>query len=607
MKSGTLPDRAGHERVEFAEVTFFPISSGAPGGRRAKSVAVAILWLLLASAFVATVGPRSPPASGFQEAGQFASTVIGQANFTSQSSSLASASLNRPFRSGFDGSGDLWVADENDHRVVEFKPPFTDGESASVEIGQPSFGVTTTTPANVTVASQASLYGPVSVAFDSSGDLWVSDFVDNRVTEYVPPFTSGMNASLELGQPAGDLQFMTHTPRPPNNGLAAPLDLAFDPSGDLWVADRGNNRVVEYARPFIDGESPSVVVGQDFLNASVGATTRSGLHSPESIAFDAAGNLWVVDQVNNRVLEFASSSLKGNGPQAVLEIGQRAGQEQFLSNESGRSQSALNAPVGVAFDSSGDLLVSDRANNRILGFSPPFTDGMNASFEIGQPGGTGQFTTGVSSTSQDNLDNPLGIAVDARGDLWVADQLNGRLLEFSGDAAATSGEDAIVSQGAAAVNEPSTGVSVGMKGIASGSLVNFYTSDLERQPPGTGSPGLNAPGSYSAFYEVEASDASGSAATVCIANTHVTGSTDLRLYADGVWYEASAVNRTQGVSICGDLPPPELHSLLLLAIGGPSSASSSPSSWPLGALVAVAAVVLAGVTFVVLKRRSPRY
>jgi len=565
---------------------------------QSKSYAAALLWLLLASAFVAALSAPSHQANGFQSAGQFASTVIGQENFSSAAPSLASDRLNRPFRSAFDSSGDMWVADENNHRVVEFKPPFTDGEAASVEIGQPNFTV------SLTQATQSSLFGPVAMTFDRSGDLWVSDFADSRVTEYAPPFADGMNASLELGQPSGDLQFVTHSARAPGNGLAAPVDLAFDSSGDLWVADRGNNRVLEYTPPFIDGGSPSIVIGQDSLNASAASTTRSGLNAPESIAFDSSGNLWVVDQQNNRILEFGVGSPKVDGPEAELEIGQPAGSNQFSTNASSISQSGLDAPVGIAFDSSGDLLVSDRANNRILGFEPPFADGMNASFEIGQPAGATQFTSNLYALSQDDLYNPLGISFDSSGNLWVADQENSRVLEFSGSATVTAGADALVSNGGASVDEtPTTGIKMDLKGVSIGNLVNLYSADLPSQPPDTGNSGLE---SHAAYYQAKVSGATGATAVFCVANPQVSDSTDMKYFDGAAWEEADGLNRTVGVSVCGSLPPSDLGSLLLLAVGGTLPASGSPATLELAVLVAAVAVALAGVTYVAIRRRLSR-
>jgi len=191
--------------------------------------------------------------------------------------------------------------------------------------------------------------------------------------------------------------------------------------------------------------------------SSASSTLQSGLNAPESVAFDSAGNLWVADEDNNRILEFASASLAQDNPSAILEIGQPAGPGQFNSSEGALTQTGLHAPVGLAFDAAGDLWASDRINNRVLEFKPPFADGMNASVEIGQLAGSTEFTSNSAETSQDGLSNPLGIAFDQAGNLWVADQVNSRIVEFEGSAPAATGVEASQSNGSSSSSEAPTG------------------------------------------------------------------------------------------------------------------------------------------------------
>ena len=535
-------------------------------------------------------------ADAFQASGQYAATVIGQGNFTSRIAGLSPQNLYQPFRPTFDSSGDLWVGDEADHRVVEFMPPLTDGEPASLEIGELNFAEGATNGS--LPASQDTLFGPVAVAFDKSGDLWVADFVYNRVTEYKPPFEDGMNASLELGQPAGSSQFTKHPAQSPSMGLNAPVALAFDSAGDLWVVDRGNNRLVEYAPPFVSGQTPSLVVGQPSLNSSAGATTQSGLNGPESAAFDSSGNLWVVDEGNDRVLEYGNSSLESDGPRAVLELGQRAGPGEFVSNGSEVSRSTFGAPMGVAVSPWGDLLVSDRSGNRILGFEPPFSDGMNASYEIGQHAGPSQFAAAPASVTQNGLHNPLGLAFDPSGNVWVADQLNARVLEFSSLAAVTSGTDVSATATGASDNESSTtGLSMSVKETSSAS-VNFYSAKLSAQPPGSGT--LPLSGSR-VFYQAKVSGGSGDVA-ICVRDPRASNSTSMMFFDGASWIGAGDLKATSGGSICGDVPSATLSSLTLLAV---TEAPGPPLASPLlqAAALLAAAVAFGTISYIVLKTR----
>jgi hypothetical protein len=121
---------------------------------------------------------------------------------------------------------------------------------------------------------------------------------------------------------------------------------------------------------------------------------------PTGIDFDSSGNLWVADTGNNRVLEFLKSGFT-NGEAASLEIGQPSGSSAFTSNTGATTQSGLNSPVSVRFDSGGNLWVTDETNYRELEFCKTaggncvagFANGELASIEIGQPSSPAPFTT----------------------------------------------------------------------------------------------------------------------------------------------------------------------------------------------------------------------
>jgi hypothetical protein len=123
----------------------------------------------------------APPALTFAT-GQAASFVIGQPGFTSDSPGTSASQLNRPRGVAFDSDGNLWVPESDNHRVLEFVPPFSTGMSASLVLGQPDF----TTRTHLYPPDQKSTGAPRSIAFDSSGDLWVASW-DGRILEFVPP------------------------------------------------------------------------------------------------------------------------------------------------------------------------------------------------------------------------------------------------------------------------------------------------------------------------------------------------------------------------------------------------------------------------------------
>lgn len=288
---------------------------------------------------------------------------------------------------------------------------FTTGQSASLVIGQNDF--TTNAPG----FSQTKVGVPAASAFDAAGNLWVADEGGNRVLMFKPPFTNGKAASLVIGQ----ADFTHTTPDTNQTRLREPYGLAFDASGKLWIADKYNNRTLMFKPPFTSGMAASLVIGQSSFTTNTPATSQSGLNLPQSLSFDAAGNLWISDQHNNRVLRFNPPF--SNGMLASIVIGQA----DFTHSSPATTQTGLNYPTGLGFDTSGDLWVAEFNNNRVLMFKPPFTIGMLASLVIGQT----TFATGTPATTQTGLHGPYGLSFDASGNLWVPDALNNRVLRFN--------------------------------------------------------------------------------------------------------------------------------------------------------------------------------
>jgi len=329
--------------------------------------------------------------------GQNAAVVLGQPDFTSSNANATPTinTLNFPIGVAADTSGNVFVAEFSNCRVTQFQPQpqFSNGMNASLVIGQPNF----TTPCPVSpVASPTSLGGPFGVTLDHGGDLWVTDFVNSRVLEYVPlpTFSNGMAASLAIGQPdlvSGNAN--QGGAAPTGATLSSPVNAVFDHSGNLWVVDSANNRVLKFtpSPSFSTGMAASVVIGQPNFtsaapNQSAAAPAANTLSQPLGAAFDSSGDLWIADANNNRVLEFVPQqpgSVFTNGMIANLVLGQL----DSVSSGSGSTASTMNFPIAVAFDAKGNLFVTDQSNSRTLVFAPPFSKGMNATFVLGSPQG----------------------------------------------------------------------------------------------------------------------------------------------------------------------------------------------------------------------------
>ena len=204
------------------------------------------------------------------------------------------------------------------------------------------------------------------------------------------------------------------------NSLAGPHGIAFDAAGNLWVADSSNNRVLKFSAPLSNSENASLVLGQTDFNSQTCSSIRSGLCHPMDVAIDSSGNIWVDDSGNNRILGFAATA--GSGALATTVIGQPS----FGTNRCGLTPRGICGAGHLAFDAAGSLWLSDSGNNRVLRYSKPFTTGMAASLVIGQ---VDLFSRSSSSTAS-GLAGPSGISFDSAGALWVADSLNNRILMF---------------------------------------------------------------------------------------------------------------------------------------------------------------------------------
>jgi sugar lactone lactonase YvrE len=292
-----------------------------------------------------------------------ASVVIGEPNFNSSSQGTGQAQIGYAEYLAVDNSGNLWVSDYQNGRVDEFTPPFSNGESSALEIGAANFSFGGCATGNA-------LCEPSGIAIDPSGNLWAGDGQNASVQEFKAPFSLGKGSSVLLGG-----YYLDHPPNATNFG---PNGLASDSSGDLWVVDGGFNRVLEFTPPFTSREAASLVIGQPNFTTRSNTNNQSMLSGPYAVTFDHSGNLWVADTGDNRVLEFKAPFSSGESASVAI------GQPTLLSTSANTTQSTLAGPEGLAFDTHGNLWVSDTGNSRIMEFVPPFSTGMNATVVIGQ-------------------------------------------------------------------------------------------------------------------------------------------------------------------------------------------------------------------------------
>jgi hypothetical protein len=341
-----------------------------------------------------------------------------------------------PVGAGVDASGNLYITDTGNSRVLEYKAPLTNS-TADVVLGQFDFSHRATNTIDARGVS-----GPSSVTIDTSAvpnRLYVADG-NNRVLGWrdVTAFTNGSPADLVIGQP----DFLSSKCN--NGGLSASslcLDsaVAVDIAGNLYVGDNSNHRVLEYNVPFNGcgsfpcvGGPANLVFGQfgSFTSnvANNGGVSANSMNVPGGLAVDAVGNLYVSDPSNNRVLEYNTPLTTDTTADRVF--GQGGSFTSHAVNNGGVSANSLGEPIPVAVNASGDLFVGDLDNNRVLEYDSPTTTDTTADRVFGQPDFISAACNngGLSASSQCS---PFGVGVDSDGDLYVADYGNNRVLEYS--------------------------------------------------------------------------------------------------------------------------------------------------------------------------------
>src|SRR5438093_580860 len=139
--------------------------------------------------------------------------------------------------------------------------------------------------------------------------------------------------------------------------LNSPAGVAVDSSGNLYIADLGNERIrkIAAATGIITTVAGNGVLG---FAGDGGAATSASLNSPDSVALDASGNLYIADQSNHRIRRVAAAT-------GIITTVAGNGINTFAGDGGAATSASLNHPDRVALDASGNLYIADQRNNRI--------------------------------------------------------------------------------------------------------------------------------------------------------------------------------------------------------------------------------------------------
>jgi len=316
--------------------------------------------------------------------------------------------LNYPLAVALDASGSLFIADQYNSVIRKVD---TNGMIATVA-GNGAAGFS----GDGGTATNASLNDPYGVAVDGSGNLFIADANNNRVRRVdtngiITTFAGKGAVGYNAGSYSGDGGAAT------NATLNDPIGLAVDGFGNLFIGDSSNNRVRKVST---NGIITTVAGnGNGDYSGDNGRATSAGVWNPWGVVVDSVGNLFIADDWNQRIRKVSTNGIittvAGNGTAGY-------------SGDGGAATAAsLNYPSGVAVDALGNLFIADFDNSCIRKVSKGIITTVAGNGDYGYSGDGGRATSA-------KLGYPFGVAMDASGNLLIADQYNQRIRKVTNPA-----------------------------------------------------------------------------------------------------------------------------------------------------------------------------
>ena len=344
-----------------------------------------------------------------------------KAAFAGDGGPATSASLNWPAGVAVDAAGNVYIGDTNNHRVRKVSP---DGTITTIAGDGYTLGIDGRLRGDGGPATRASLNYPMGVAVDAAGTLYIADNWNHRIRRVSPQGTittvAGSGAAFLTGFFGGG--FSGDGGPGTKAELNLPIGVAVDTGGRLYIADSENHRI----RMVTPEGTITTVAGNGFIDSAGfppfigdgGPATNAPLYFPVGVALDAAGSFYIADSEHVRVRKV--------GPDGIITTVAGNGANRF-SGDGGLSASAtLNSPQAVAVDATGNLYIADGGNRRIRRVGP---DGIITT--VAGAGDAGSSGDGGAATSA-SLGFVTGVTVDAANNLYIADPGNNRVRKVTG-------------------------------------------------------------------------------------------------------------------------------------------------------------------------------
>jgi sugar lactone lactonase YvrE len=326
-------------------------------------------------------------------------TGTGYAGFGGDGSLASSAQLNYPVGVAADSAGNLFIGDTNNNRIRKVS----------------SAGIITTFAGTGNAgfsgdggqASSADLNAPNNVAIDSTGNLFFYDSKNYRIRKISSTgviTTVAGNGSAGYSGDGGQAV----------NAQIQGGPLTVDSAGNIYISERYNNRIRKVS--FAGIITTFAGNGTAAFSGDGGQATSASINNPGGVTVDAAGNLYIADWGNSRLRKASSTgvitTVAGNG-------------NASYSGDGGQATSASLNPLGIALDYAGNLFISEFNGNRIRKVS------ANGTITTVAGNGTSGFSGDGGMATSAQLNNPIGVAVDSVGNLFIADSNNNRIRKVT--------------------------------------------------------------------------------------------------------------------------------------------------------------------------------
>ncbi len=372
----------------------------------------------------------------------------GAQSYGGDGGAATSAQINYPHGVAADSSGNLYIAEGNRIRKVDASTGNITTVAGTGTQGYSGDGG---------AATAAQINGATGVAADGSGNLYIADYNNQRIRK-VDASTGIISTVAGIGAfgYSGDGAAATAAQ------LFHPWDVTVDGAGNLYITDSYNGRIRK-----VDASTGNIstVAGTGGSIGDGGAATAAQLNSPQGLALDGAGNLYIADAHNDRIRKVDAST-------GIISTVAGIGTFGYSGGDGGAATAALlRFPAGVAVDGEGNLYIADWDNHRIRKVDA-------STGNISTVAGTTQGYSGDGGAATSaQINYPDDVAVDGSGNLYIANG-NNRIRKVDASTGIISTVAGTGAFGYSGDGGPATSAQIrGPSGMAVDGAGNLYFAD----------------------------------------------------------------------------------------------------------------------------------